>query len=167
MSETFRFNDRRPSRVIGPDPHGIIPRGVSHGAVIPLDLQVRLTTEYDTAYLQDRVVAEVFINRQPTRCRAVAVVDERQFGYDPDSLLRAVEHYGPDLQRMVVEELIGTNLRAEVSRLGSVVREQDHRADKHGERIHSLESEIIALRRRVFRPPWYKRAALKIATWWV
>lgn len=167
MSETFRFNDRRPSRVIGEDRHNIIPQGVSHGAVIPLDLQVRLTTEYDTAYLQDRIVAEVFINRQPTRARAVAVVDEREFGYGREGLLHAMERYGPDLQRMVVEELIGTNLRRKVSDLDNQGITLFSSVGTLERQVNSLETEVRALRAIVSRPPWYKRVALKLASWWV
>lgn len=158
-------DDRR--RIVGNDPHSIIPQGVTHGAVIPLDLQVRITTDYDIAFLEDRVVAEIFINRQPTGCRAVAKVDDREFDYRGDGLMRAMERYGPDLQRMAVEEFLGLGLRRKVDALEGQVTSLTRRVDDLEQRSRATDSEVRRVRARAFRPPWYKRVAFNIATWWV
>jgi hypothetical protein len=160
------FQDR-PRRIVGDDPHNIIPRGVSHGAVIPLDLQVRLTTEYDVRYMQDRIRADVFINRQSTGIYSVAAIDDREFGYGPDGLLRAMERYGPDLQRAAIDEFVGYNLRRKVSDLET---QNNHLARRIGDleqRSRSTDRQVKTVTDQVFRPRLHQRAALKIASWFL
>jgi hypothetical protein len=165
------ISDRR--RIVGEDRHNIIPRGVSHGAVIPLDLQCRITTDYDIRFMQDRIRADIFINGQPTGHYSQAVVDDRDFGY-PGALLDAMERYAPDLQRAAIDEFVGYNLRRKVEAHEDRVAYLNHKtdslgsaSDEHWARLNSLETEVRALRAIVSRPRWYKRAALKLASWWV
>lgn len=117
------------------DPYGIIPLGVQVAAVRPFDFQVRTIVDYDVAFMQDRVRSDVFVNGKPVGIYAVAKVDD---GFTRDGrhgLQRALETYGPDLERMVADEFMGLGYRR---------------------RVQELEYQVNRLQAMIDRPRWWQ-----------
>lgn len=163
------------------DPYDLLPRerksdGWPYGTLRPLLLQVRTTTQYDATFLQDVVVAEIFINGRSTRIQAKARVDDREFP-TAQSMAYVIERYGPELERMVIDEFVtGGGMRERVQFLeGQSQRAFDKTqslaevADEQWDRINGLEAQVSALRARLDRPNWVVRAALavrsKLGSW--
>lgn len=117
------------------------PRG-DGPLVVPLTLDVRIRTEYDVRFMQDRIVAELFIGDEYAGAKAVAVPPETQM-YDQYGRSYMIRQYAPDLTRMAVRGFIGQH--------------QDRRTE-----ITALEGEIAGLRRhldRMTRIRWWQLRA--------
>lgn len=120
------------------DPYHIVPRNVTHAAVKSFDFQVRTMVDYDVNFLQDRVRSEIFVNGTYCGVYAAAKVDD-SFARDSD-LRRAMEFYGPELERMVVDEFMGLGYR---------------------KRVRALEDEVRALKAHINRPRWWQFRPLR------
>lgn len=123
--------------MIDKDTYNIIPRGVSpsQAVVRNLDFQIRTLAEYDVCFMQDRLRADLFVNGKPTGVYAIAALGEEFTRHGQYGLQRAMETFGPDLERMVVDELIG---------------------HKYRKMVDGLEAEIEALKAHVKRVRWWQ-----------
>lgn len=112
------------------DRYRIVPRGAMAATVRSFDFEVRTMVDYDMTYLQDRVIADVFVNGKP--CGIYATVRCGDHTGHPQELL---EHFGPDLERVVVDEFMGLGYRRKVA---------------------TLEAEVAALKAHINRPRWWQ-----------
>lgn len=112
-------------------------------AVTPFNFEIRISCDYDVNYLQDRVTAKVYANGQYTGnyCSVRPMEDLSQFGRGYEHEL--IRRYGPDLQRMAIDEFTGNRYRQEVGR---------------------LSNELAALKAHVNRPRWWQRRTWR--AWW-
>lgn len=104
------------------DPSKIVPRAIQPGAslVRPFEFAVRTIVDYDVNFLQDRVHSSIFVNGHPAGVYAAARVDD----YDgPINPAEAIARYGPDLERMVIDEFMGLGYRKQVRALEAEVRD--------------------------------------------
>lgn len=117
------------------DPRKIVPQAIQEGAyaVRPFDFAVRTIVDYDATFLQDRVHSSIFINGQPAGVYAAARVDDRFDG--PFNPAEAIARYGPDLERMVIDEFMGLGYR---------------------KRVRELEAQVARLQAHIDRPRWWQ-----------
>lgn len=117
------------------DPRNIVPIAVQEGAyaVRPFEFAVRTIVDYDVAFMQDRVHSSIFINGKPAGVYAAARVDDRFDG--PFNPAEAIARYGPDLERMVIDEFMGLGYR---------------------KRVRELEREVRDLKAHIDRPRWWQ-----------
>ena len=117
----------------------IIPRGVKpgHAYVSPFEFAVRTMIDFDMAFLQDRVRSEVFVNGKPCGVYAAIKVDDGQYPVSPEEALR---RYGPDLERVVVDEFMGLGYRR---------------------RVQVLENELAEIKNRLARR-WWRRLGQRL-----
>lgn len=114
------------------DTHNIIPRSIPEGGAVvrPFEFQVRTLLDYDVNFLQDRVVSEVFVNGQKAGVYACARVEE--YPQTASQRRHVIEKYGPDLERLVVDEFMGL-----------------------GYRRQALEAEVATLKAYIHRERWF------------
>lgn len=135
-----------------PNAH-IIPRG-AYGIVQPVGIAVRYLLEYDVRYMQDRLRADLFVNGSPVGIYAVAALGDDFVSYSygsgqsgPQAAAEAVRRHGADLERMVMDELVGHSYRR---------------------RVQDLEEMVRALAApKPPRPRWYRRAWLRVYGSWL
>ena len=115
------------------DPRNIVPRAFPEGsyAVRPFDFAVRTLVDYDANYLRDRLRSEVFINGQPAGVYSCTTIDERM----ATSPREAIERFGPDLERSVIDEFMGLGYRKQV---------------------RELEVQVARLQAHIDRPRWWQ-----------
>lgn len=115
------------------DPRNIVPNSIPPGssAVRPFEFAVRTIVDYDMNFLQDRLRSDVFVNGQPAGVYACMRIDDR-LARDPRE---AIERFGPDLERMVVDEFMGLGYRKQV---------------------RELEVQVRALQAHIDRPRWWQ-----------
>ena len=120
LSDDYR---QSPNFINPEDPHGIIPRGATIAAVKSFDFQIRTMVDYDANFMRDRVRCDVFANGKPVGVYAAVAVDDRQFEASRTGLRDAMQAYGPQLERSVIDEFMGLGYRRRVQELEDQVRE--------------------------------------------
>ena len=136
------------------DPNGIIPKGSWAARVVPLNIQIRTMAEYDIDYMRDRIVSEVFVNRTPTRIRAVAMAADEACFRGAQGMQDEVDRLAPELERMVIDELSGRPLRAKIETLEKQARWAD-------DRIVTLRDQVDTLEDHIHRIRWWQ-----VRRWW-
>jgi hypothetical protein len=128
----------------------IIPRG-QYGVVQPVGIAVRYVLEYSTAYMQDRLRADLFVNGSPVGIFAIAVLDDDFIPYSYGSggsgqgaAYEAVRRYGADLERAVMDELVGHSYRRRVQDLEDAVRRLE--SQQHRVRWWHLRTQYVGWR---------------------
>lgn len=121
---------------IGYDPYGIVPKGASVAKVSPFEFQVRTLVDYDARFLQDRLHSSIFVNGNPVGVYAAMRLGEGM----ADSPRQALERFGPDLERNVVDEFMGLGYRKQV---------------------RDLEDRVNALQAFIDRPRWWQFRPLR------
>lgn len=109
------------------------------------NFEVRSIVDYDANYLRDRVVSRVFVNDKETGIYAAMALDDEVIKSAIDVPL-ALERFGEDLERSVIDEFLGLRFREQVT-------------DAHRE-IRKLQERINHLERTRW---WHLRVHLKAA----
>lgn len=152
--DEYRRNPGIEPRMPRPDdPYRIVPQGAMAATVRPLDLQVRTIVEYDVLYMQDRVRADLFANGLPLGIYAIAAVGRD----DVMSPAEALRVFGPELERMIVEEFMGLGYRRRIKDLEDQV--QRLHEDVHRERWWQFRPQRLWLRSLVSREGRARRDA--------
>lgn len=117
-------------------PSNIVPNGIEHATVKPVNFAVRTMVDYDMKYLRDRLRADVFIDGKPAGVYACVA------GFDGLSAEEALRTLGPEVERQVIDEFMGLGYR---------------------KRVRQLEVELRHLRAFVDRDRWFHFVAVRRA----
>lgn len=100
----------------------IVPKSFPPGTstVRPFEFAVRTLLDYDATFLTDRVHSSVFVNGKPTGVYAAVKIEESPRG--EWECRQVLERYGPDLERVVVDEFMGLGYRRRVAELEAQVQ---------------------------------------------
>lgn len=140
----------------------IVPRAIPPGGAVvrPFEFAVRTLVDYDVNYLTDRVVSSVFVNGHPSGVYATMRIEESPT--TPGDYANVLDQYGPDLERLVIDEFMGLGYRKELRAAQRQIEELQDRID-HLERPRwwHLRHQVGRLRAAVLS--WVARKARNLA----